>query len=201
MADHQTPCASYYTVQNGDSYYSIAQKLSISLQALLAANPQIPPAKLTVGDMLCVPCADVNTPAQGGNTSNQPAEKPEDTPDSALPTPALPGDACPANRRTVVQLDQTAEELQLKYGLSLYTLQNANPTTDLGALQAGDILCIPEENVPCPVPNTYTIETGGTLESAAMALRVPVSALLRANPCMAPGDFEGGVTIRVPRTR
>lgn len=201
MADHQTPCASYYTVQNGDSYYSIAQKLSISLQALLAANPQIPPAKLTVGDMLCVPCADVNTPAQGGNTSNQPAEKPEDTPNSALPTPALPGDACPANRRTVVQLDQTAEELQLKYGLSLYTLQNANPTTDLGALQAGDILCIPEENVPCPVPNTYTIETGGTLESAAMALRVPVSALLRANPCMAPGDFEGGVTIRVPRTR
>lgn len=201
MADHQTPCASYYTVQNGDSYYSIAQKLSISLQSLLAANPQIPPAKLTVGDMLCVPCADVNTPAQGGNTSNQPAEKPEDTPDSALPTPALPGDACPANRRTVVQLDQTAEELQLKYGLSLYTLQNANPTTDLGALQAGDILCIPEENVPCPVPNTYTIETGGTLESAAMALRVPVSALLRANPCMAPGDFEGGVTIRVPRTR
>lgn len=201
MADHQTPCASYYTVQNGDSYYSIAQKLSISLQSLLAANPQIPPAKLTVGDMLCVPCADVNTPAQGGNTSNQPAEKPEDTPDSALPTPALPGDACPANRRTVVQLDQTAEELQLKYGLSLYTLQNANPTTDLGALQAGDILCIPEENVPCPVPNTYTIETGGTLESAAMALRVPVSALLRANPCMAPGDFEGGVTIHVPRTR
>ena len=201
MADHQTPCASYYTVQNGDSYYSIAQKLSISLQALLAANPQIPPAKLTVGDMLCVPCADVNTPAQGGNTSNQPAEKPEDTPDSALPTPSLPDDACPANRRTVVQLDQTAEELQLKYGLSLYTLQNANPTTDLSALQAGDILCIPEENVPCPVPNTYTIETGGTLESAAMALRVPVSALLRANPCMAPGDFEGGVTIRVPRTR
>ena len=201
MAEHQPQCAYYYTVKNGDSYYSIAQQLNVPLQDLLSANPNTPPAKLTVGDQLCVPRTDVNTPAQGGNTSNQPAEKPENTPDESLPTPSLPADECPPNRRTVVQIDQTAEELQLKYGLSLYTLQNANPTTDLSTIQAGDILCIPEENVPCPVPNTYTIETGGTLESAAMALRVPVSALLRANPCMAPGDFEGGVTIRVPRSR
>ena len=145
-------CAYYYTVQTGDSYYSIAQKLNVPLQDLLSANTNIPPVRLTVGDRLCVPMSDVDKPAQNGNTSGStdqtPAQPPENTPDSALPTPSLPADECPANRRTVVQIDQTAQELQLKYGLSFYTLQNANPTTDLDTLQAGDILCIPEENTP-----------------------------------------------------
>ena len=205
MADQQhCNCISTYTVQTGDSYFSIAQKLNVDLLSLLAANPGTPPAVLTVGDQLCVPQQDVNKPAQGGNTSNQPAQSPENTPDSALPTPSLPDteqNACPANRRTVVQPNQTAEELQLKYGLSFYTLQEANPTQNLDALQTGDILCIPEENVPCPVPNTYTLKADETLETAAMALRVPVATLLRANPCLAPGDFTGGVSIRIPNAR
>ena len=197
MAD-QSNCAYIYTVRRGDSYFSIAQALQVDLAALLAANPNVPPSRLTVGDRLCVPHHDVNRPAGDG----KPAEPPENTPDD-LPTPALPGDdeGCPANRRTVVQLDQTAEELQLKYGLSFYTLQNANPTTDLNTIKAGDVLCIPEENVPCPVPETYTLKQDDTLETVAMALRVPVAALLRANPCLAPGDFANGITIRLPRTR
>ena len=200
MADTNR-CADTYTVQTGDSYFSIASKLKVDLSALLSANPNVPPSRLTVGDKLCVPYTDVNRPAG----TQKPAESPENTPDSALPTPEVtPGTdegVCPANRRTVVQLDQTAEELQLKYGLSRYTLQQANPTVDLALIAAGDTLCIPEENVPCPVPQTYTLRADDTIETAAMALRVPVSALLRANPCLAPGDFSGGVTIRVPLSR
>ena len=201
MADKHH-CAYTYTVQSGDSYFSIASKLNVDLSTLLSANPNVPPSRLTVGDQLCVPDNGVNTPAG----EQKPAESPENTPDNALPTPEVTPEntdqgACPANRRTVVQLDQTAEELQLKYGLSRYTLQQANPTVDLGMITAGDTLCIPEDNVPCPVPQTYTLKADDTIETAAMALRVPVAALLRANPCLAPGDFAGGITIRVPLSR
>ena len=191
-------CAYIYTVKNGDSYFSIAQKLNVDLKALLDLNPTVPPARLTVGDRLCIPKSDVNQQA------HQPAEPPENTPSDTLPTPEVSPEGtqnCKPGRRTVVQPEQTAEELQLKYGLSFYTLQDANPTRDLDALQAGDVLCIPEENVPCPVPETYTLKADDTLESAAMALRVPVATLLRANPCLAPGDFVGGTVIRLPRAR
>ena len=98
----------------------------------------------------------------------------------------------------MVQNDQTAADLQLKYNLSYYTLQRANATTNLDTIRGGDTLCIPEQNQPCPVPPTYTLQTGDTLESVALAYRLPVGQLLRANPCLAPDDFAPGVTVRLP---
>ena len=46
----------YYTVVAGDSLYLIAQRNNITLDALLAANPQITdPARISVGQVICVP--------------------------------------------------------------------------------------------------------------------------------------------------
>ncbi len=48
-----------YTVRSGDSMYSIAVKHSVTVQALINANPQIPdPNALIVGQKLCVPASD-----------------------------------------------------------------------------------------------------------------------------------------------
>ncbi len=45
-----------YTVVQGDSMFSIAQRFGVSLDALIAANPQIPNPKIIFpGDVLCVP--------------------------------------------------------------------------------------------------------------------------------------------------
>jgi spore coat assembly protein SafA len=45
-----------YTVQPGDTMFSIAQMFGVSLEALIAANPQITdPNILFPGDVLCVP--------------------------------------------------------------------------------------------------------------------------------------------------
>ncbi|KAI5358364.1 putative transglycosylase SLT domain 1, LysM domain, Lysozyme-like domain superfamily [Septoria linicola] len=46
-----------YTVQSGDTFWSISQKLGISLQALEAANPGVAAANLQVGQVLNVPGA------------------------------------------------------------------------------------------------------------------------------------------------
>ena len=45
-----------YTVVQGDSMFSIAQRFGVSLDALIAANPHITNPKLIFpGDVLCVP--------------------------------------------------------------------------------------------------------------------------------------------------
>ena len=45
-----------YTVQPGDGMFSIAQRFGVSLNALIAANPQIPnPNLIFPGQIVCVP--------------------------------------------------------------------------------------------------------------------------------------------------
>ena len=299
--DETRTCASRYTVVSGDSYYSIAQKFQVDVGDLVALNPDHPPARLMVGDVLCIPArrdeggsggtsggtagdtgnsgtsggtsggtgsggttgdtgnsgtsggttggtgsggtsggtaGDTGSGSTSGGTTGDTGNSGTSggtagdtgsggtsggatggtgndgssngttggtgsggTSGGASQAPDAcprPEDACPANRRTVVQNDQTAADLQLKYNLSYYTLQRANATTNLDTIRGGDTLCIPEQNQPCPVPPTYTLQTGDTLESVALVYRLPVGQLLRANPCLAPDDFAPGVTVRLP---
>jgi LysM repeat protein len=44
-----------YTIQAGDTFYSIARKFNVSLDALLTANPFIHPDQLYVGQKICIP--------------------------------------------------------------------------------------------------------------------------------------------------
>ena len=194
MSETQKENCSYrYTVRRGDSFYLIAHRVGVPLRDLLEANPDIPPARLTVGDVLCIPsCPDADRPA---------GEQPQ-TPDSGGGTdaPGEPdaGESCPASRRGVVQEGQTAADLQLRYNLSYHTLESANAGVNLEQLNGGDILCLPEENIPCPVPKTLTLGENDSLDTVAFANGVTVAALLKANPCLAPQDFRPGIIIRLP---
>lgn len=202
----ETNCAYRYTVKRGDSFYLIAHRTNVPLRDLLNANPDIPPSRLTVGDVLCIPYGDdVQSQAAEPECETPAAPETPVTPETPAP-PAEEGGAatpdtdvlCPANRRTVVQEGQTASDLQLKYGLSYYTLRNANRDQDLEHLQGGDILCIPENNVPCPLPREVTLQNGDTLESLAVTYNLPIASLLRANPCLAPEDFTAGTSVKLP---
>ena len=65
MSDQNETCRYRYTVKRGDSFYMIAQRQGVRLRDLLEANPDIPPARLMVGDVLCIPyCGSANQPAQ-----------------------------------------------------------------------------------------------------------------------------------------
>ncbi len=220
---NSTPCAYQYTVKRGDSFYLIAHRVGVPLRDLLAANPGIPPSRLAIGDVLCIPyTSDVQTPATecppatgngatGGDTSNgetppvetppvetPPVETPPvETPPVETPPVETP-ELCPPTRRTVVQNDQTAADLQLRYGLSYYTLQTANSDVDLETIAGGDVVCVPTQNIACPLPVTVELAQGQTLDSLAVAYNLPIAAILRANPCLAPEDFVAGVTIRLP---
>ena len=188
MSETNQGCMYSYTVKRGDSFYLIAHRLGVQLRDLLEANPDIPPSRLTVGDVLCIPyCRDADTPAgeNGGQTDGD--NNGGDT-----------GYVCPVNRRAVVQEGQTASDFQQRYNLSYHTLQTANPEINLEALSGGDTLCVPEENIPCPVPQTVTLGENDNLETVATRYNVPIASLLRANPCLAPEDFTAGAAVRLP---
>lgn len=216
-------CGYEYTVKRGDSFYLIAHRLGVPLRDLLDANSDINPARLMVGDVLCIPMEEDDRPQETIPPEAVPSPLPEiaepeqepeqeepevpeagaeDTPEDLetpaspeTPAPSAPENACAMGRRYVVQEGETTADIQMSAGLNLHTLEMANPGRDLTALAPGEELCVPEENIPCEVPTTYTLRADDTLESVALRHNVSVGALLRANPCLAPGDFVTGVTV------
>ncbi len=317
-------CAEEYVVKRGDSFYLIAHKLGVPLRDLLAANRDIHPARLMVGDVLCVPREEDDSPqtgglgsstnggvssttqsggtvqttqatgttqsgtttqsggmttqatgttqsgttqttqatgttqsgattqsggmttqttgtaqsgtttqsggmttqttqatgttqsgvtTQSGGTTTQTTQATgtsqstgmaqttqptcmtgstgQTAPDTTLP--------CTEDEQWIVQKGQTVSDLQLRGLVSRHTLETANPGVDLENLSVGQTVCIPKDNVPCALPETYTLAATETLEAVAMRFNLPVASLLRANPCLAPQDFEGGVTVILPK--
>ena len=205
-------CAYNYTVKRGDSYYLIARRLGVPLRDLMNANPGISPTQLMVGDVLCVPhCA--------GGTATQPETPEVNVPDTSVPslpdanTPVTPiappppetppaydpGVTCPAERHAGVAEGQTTADVQIAYNKSYRTLQAASPTVDFDNLQAGQTLCIPEINIACSLPSSVTLGENESLASVAVRYNLPIAAVLRANPCLAPDDFMQGVTVMLPQ--
>ena len=258
-------CAEEYTVKRGDSFYLIAHKLGVPLRDLLAANRDIHPARLMVGDVLCIPREEDDAPPAGtgsggstgstggttnsgntgstggatgsgstgstggatgsgntgstggatgsgntgstggttgsgstgstGGTTSSGNTGSTDDPEDETPAPS-----CPVEQRVQVEQGQTVADIQLKNLLSRHTLESANPGVNLDRLRTGQTLCVPTENVPCDVPETYAMGAGETLESLAVKFGLPVARLLRSNPCLAPQDFEAGTVVVLPRS-
>ena len=188
-------CGYEYTVKRGDSFYLIAHRLGVPLRDLLEANAEVNPARLMVGDVLCIPMEEDDAPQVPAEPAPLPEEEEDDPADMDRPAEDA---SCGNARRYVVQQGETVADIQLNAGLNLHTLQQANPDSDLDAVQAGDVLCVPLTNTPCPVASCYTLGAEETLESVALKHNVSVGALLRANPCLAPGDFVEGAAIILP---
>ena len=197
---HEKVCAYEYTVRRGDSFYLIAHRLGVPLRDLLDANSDINPARLMVGDVLCIPMEEDDQP-------QPPAPEPEpEAPGEAsdepgdLDQPATPGpESCPESERRTVREGETLADIQLAEDVTLHTLEAANPGADLEQLTPGQTLCVPREKVPCGTPTVMTLTAGDNLERVALRLNTSVGALLRANPCLAPSDFMEGAVIHVPR--
>jgi LysM repeat protein len=64
VAHALSPC-SYYTVQPGDTLYSIARRYSTTVQAIAQANGILNPAYIYVGQVLCIPGAAPLPPSGG----------------------------------------------------------------------------------------------------------------------------------------
>lgn len=115
-----------YTVQPGDTLFFIGQRFGVSVNAMIAANPQIPdPNLIFPGQVVCVPTAP------------------------APPVPPPPPPFCSGFLYTV-QPGDTLFFIAQRFGVSLQALIAANPQiTNPSLIFPGQVICIP--SVP-PVP-------------------------------------------------
>lgn len=191
-------CGYEYTVRRGDSFYLIAHRLGVPLRDLLEANANINPARLMVGDVLCIPMEEDDAP-QPSTPAPEPETPDEPDEEGSLDQPAAPEEAptCTSGQQRTVNAGETISDIQLSANLNRHTLEEANPQTNLDELTAGQVLCVPNANIPCDT-STHILGQDETLESVSLQWNVSVGALLRANPCLAPSDFTAGVCVNLP---
>ena len=170
----QPPCpgGTYYTVKAGDTFFSIARRYNISVDALIAANPNVNPDALYVGQVICIP---KTTPP------------PQTCPVGTTPYIVRPGD--------------TFFSIARRYNISVDALIAANPNVNPDNLQVGQQICIPMGTPPqkCPIGTTpYTVKAGDTIFSIAQKHNTTVDAILRANPGLNPNNLQIGQIICIP---
>jgi LysM repeat protein len=194
-----------YIVISGDYLGAIAQRFGTSLQALLAANPQIQtPSRIYPGDRLTIPTGSV-VPVSGSGPRLQIA------PTSGQPGSqvSVVGSGFPAN--VTVYVSASLQGQAPSVTVEAETDANGNFTTLLTiptsatpggnwVISASTATATANFSVVAPAPsNPYTVRSGDTIGSIAQRFGIPVRLLERANPQLAnPSHLTPGEQITIP---
>lgn len=118
----QTPATTEYVVVKGDYMAKIAKEHGVSLKALEAANPNVQPTRLRIGEKLQIPA-----PTATGN--------------SAAPTTS--SDVSGGSETYTVKSGDTMSKIAKVNGVSLKALKAANPNVDPNHIVVGQKLKLP----------------------------------------------------------
>ncbi|KAE8451113.1 hypothetical protein EG329_004785 [Mollisiaceae sp. DMI_Dod_QoI] len=157
----------------GDTLASIADAAGVSLAALEALNPQITdPNFIFPGQVINIPSSGTTVPTNPG-------------------TPNVPTST--ATYR--VQAGNTLTTIAAQFGVSLATLEAANPQiTNPDLIFPGQVIRIPSTNV-----FTYSVASGNTLGGIAVTFGISLAALEAANPQITnPNLIFPGQVINIP---
>lgn len=103
-----------YTIRSGDTFFSLASRFGVTLQALTSANPGVDPNRLQIGQQICIPAP------------------------APVPTPGT----CPGFIY-IIQSGDTLFSLAQRFGTTVSVITAANPGVDPNSLQVGQNICIP----------------------------------------------------------
>lgn len=159
-----------YRIQASDTFFSIARRFGITVEALMAANPGVDPNRLQIGQQICIPAPAPAPPCPGDTYTIRPgdtffsiarrfgttvdaliAANPGVDPDRlqvgqviCLP-PGFTGPIpCPGGFIYRVRPGDTLFSISRRFGVSVQALITANPhLPDPERLQIGDLICIP----------------------------------------------------------
>ena len=143
----------FYTVQKGDSLYSIATKFGTSVDAIKRAN-NLGTNMLSIGQKLLIP---------------------EITEDE----PSIPPTSSTGSVYTVKNGD-TLYSIAGRYGITVDSLKTANNLTS-NNLKIGQKLTIPSSTTDPTGSTTYTVKSGDTLYGIASKYGVSVEDIKRLN--------------------
>ena len=188
----QAPSDSTYTVEDGDTLYSIAQTVGVSVRTLMRWNDLDDP-DLQVGQTLRVrPPAGQAPSSPRADTA---AADPEAPPPGARPpadTTAPPTGPPPYGRHTV-EAGETFVDLALRLGTTADSLFALNDSTT-APLPPGRTLRLPRRFGP----PTHRVEEGETLYSVAGQYGVSVRALTAEND-LEDDTLQVGRRLQIPR--
>lgn len=134
------PNGQIYQVERGDTMFEIAGRFGVSLDALIAANPQIPdPNLIFPGQEICVPVMEP-----------LPVPPPIPVP---VPAPIPVPVSCPNGMLYTVKPGDTMYEIALANNIALSALIMANPQiSDPNLIYPGQVICVPAAPVSIPAP-------------------------------------------------
>jgi len=180
------PAASY-TVQRGDSLWSIAKKNGISIGELASANNIKSNATLQIGQKLLVPSKSL-APTEGG---------------AATAT---------GTKGYIVKSGDTLSTIATRHGTTIAAIRAANSLRG-DMVRVGQELRIPDGSVapaptgPAPTPSTsqnssgasvHVVKMGDTLGAIARRYKVTVSDIARANNITDPTKILIGQELVIP---
>ena len=190
-APEEKVCAYEYTVKRGDSFYLIAHRLGVPLRDLLAANPEVNPARLMVGDVLCIPLEEDDRPQEDTSASQVQTAAPSAAESaSAAEAPAATGSASAAKAPAAVESTDDMVEDEL-----------AESQVEDGALDAPATPGegpYPDENAVCADSDRYVLQQGETLADVQLSRGLTWHTLERANPTADLAHVQAGESICVP---
>ncbi len=175
---HRAPqdkvCGYEYTVRRGDSFYLIANRLGVPLRDLLEANSDINPARLMVGDVLCIPMEEDDAPVvpETPSAPEAPAE------------PNLP----------------TEPDLPVEPDLPAAPDLPADDDLDTPAVpgQGGNATSPAPSTPACPNGTPYTVAAGETTADIQLRTNVNRYSLQNANPAADLDRLTAGQTLCIP---
>jgi len=143
-------CTSFYLARQGDTCYSLVQRLGITLEDFYAWNPAVHTdcSGLVAGFYYCVaaPTSASRKPTSAPISTPPPAKTQPPTGCSArAPASTQPGSLCECRRWYKVRQGDTCQAIEQTYGISDADFQRWNPTVGgaaCGALWLGYNVCV-----------------------------------------------------------
>jgi peptidoglycan endopeptidase LytF len=164
-----------YTIMAGDTFFSLANRFNTTVAAIQAANPNVDPNNLQIGQVICIP--------------------------GAGPGPGR----CPAGTfEYTIRAGDTFFSLANRFNTTVAAIQAANPNVDPNNLQIGQVICIPGAGPGpgrCPAGTfEYTVRSGDTFFALARRFNTTVAAIQAANPNVDPDRLQIGQQICIPQS-
>jgi len=157
ITENEVPSTGY-TVQKGDSLYSIANKFNTSVNELKALN-NLTSNTLQIGQLLNIPTGSSGSTSSPGSTGNQ-------------------------GQTYTVQRGDSLYSIASKFNTTVNELVSFNNLTS-NVLQIGQVLRIPT-STGNGSSNTYTVQKGDSLYSIANRFGMSVNELMRLNNLTTP---------------
>lgn len=136
-----------HKIQANDTYSSISRKYSVTIEALVAANPGVKPTALRPGQTIQLPSNAPATKSQSASVETPtPAPAVEKTASSAAPTPATASSSEKKIRSIMIDTEMTYANFATQHGTDTGRLNDLNglDLTDATVLAKGSELYVPQ---------------------------------------------------------